>query len=226
MIGRDRTSARLRRPHALAIVRDVVEVVAIVAAGVWAFYVFVYENRIKPSIAQPEIDVTASLQRLSERRGLIAAGLHLKFHNIGTVKAHFLGVAVNVYGQRVAFTASPRPVERSGGTYYGYDAYYRLEQDGTVYSFGYITHLGNPATRQDTELDPGTTIENYRTFYVPVGRFDLLSVGIDVPYTKYDERTLPAHLAVGPSGDVRVVTSLSPRINQYNILPVTSLDVR
>ena len=37
----------------MAIVRDVVEVIAIVAAGIWAFYVFAYENRIKPSISNP-----------------------------------------------------------------------------------------------------------------------------------------------------------------------------
>jgi hypothetical protein len=43
------------------------DVVAIVAAGVWAFYVFAYENRIKPSLAGPEVNVVASMQRLNVR---------------------------------------------------------------------------------------------------------------------------------------------------------------
>jgi hypothetical protein len=50
-----------RRHGAIRIVRDVVEIAAIVAAGLWAFYVFVYENRIKPSFLPPELAVTASI---------------------------------------------------------------------------------------------------------------------------------------------------------------------
>jgi hypothetical protein len=52
---------RSRDPHAFAVVRDIVEVVAIVAAGIWAFYVFAYENRIKPSLADPNVDVSVHL---------------------------------------------------------------------------------------------------------------------------------------------------------------------
>src|ERR1700727_3009702 len=85
-----RKARNLRSVYAIAIVRDVVEVIAIVAAGIWAFYVFAYENRIKPSMASPEVDITSSIQRLSERNGLIAVGVRLELRNIGTVKAHFL----------------------------------------------------------------------------------------------------------------------------------------
>jgi hypothetical protein len=211
--------------HPTTILRDVVEVVAILAAGIWAFYVFAYENRIKPAMAKPDVDLTASIQRLSERNGLVAIGIHLRFQNIGTVKAHFLGVAVNVYGQRV-FVTKPHPASQKNLLQYDYHPFYGAARRETVYSSAYLTNLGNPSTGQDTELDPGTTIENYRTFYVPRGRFDLLTVGIDAPYTKYDDHTVPTHLVIGPRGDVRVVTKLTPQIEQYNITPVTSLDLR
>lgn len=174
------------------------EIVAIVAAGIWAFYVFAYENRIKPSLADPEVNVTASMQRLGERHGLIAVGIRLQLHNIGTVKAHFLGMALNVYGQRVA---EGRPQISSGGRLLQYDF------------SGYA-------------LDPGSTLENERTFYVPQGRFDLLSLGFDAPYTKFDDATIPTHLEITPQGAARVATTLSSRIEQFNIMPVTSLDVR
>jgi hypothetical protein len=212
-------------PHAIAIVRDVVEIVAIVAAGVWAFYVFAYENRIKPSLAGPEVNVVASMQRLGERHGLIAVGIRLQLHNIGTVRAHFLGMAVNVYGQRVI---AGRPQISSGGGLLQYDfsGYARTGPRVPVYSYAYITHLGDPSTGQDAALEPGSTLENDRTFYVPQGRFDLLSLGFDAPYTKFDDATIPTHLDVTPQGAARVVTTLSSRIDQFNIIPVTSLDVR
>ena len=40
------------RSHLLHLVRDVVEIVAIVLAGAWAFYVFIYENRIVPVVCR------------------------------------------------------------------------------------------------------------------------------------------------------------------------------
>lgn len=216
--GKRRSSGR----HAISIVRDIAEVTAIIVAGVWAFYVFAYENRIKPSLADPDVNVTASMHRLSERNGLIAVGLHLELHNVGTVKAHFLGMAVNVYGQRIE-PATPRLSNQNPRLQYDFHGFYRTGPLIPVYSWAYVTSLGNPATGQDSFLDPGSTIENDRMFYVPQGQFALLTLGIDAPYTKYDT-TIPTHLVV-KGGAAKVVTH-SPKVDRYSIEPVTSLDVR
>jgi hypothetical protein len=64
--------------------------------------------------------------------------------------------------------------------------------------------LDDPSTGQDTQLDPGSPLENDRIFYVPQGRFDLLTVGIDAPYTKFDDATIPSHLRVSSQGAARV----------------------
>jgi hypothetical protein len=216
---------RLRGPHAVATVRDVVEVVAILAAGIWAFYVFAYENRIKPAMADPDINVTASMQRLGARNGLIGVGLHLELRNVGTVRAHFLGLAVNVYGQRIV-PATSRVSSQQPGLRYTFARYYRAQPAVLLYSWAYVTNLGNRSTGQDTMLDPGTAINNDHTFYVPTGRYDLLTLGIDTPYTKFEDQVIPTHLSVTPQGAATVVTALSSKVNQYNIKPVASLDIR
>ncbi|MBV9333028.1 MAG: hypothetical protein JO146_03395 [Candidatus Eremiobacteraeota bacterium] len=171
---------RLRGPHAVATLRDVVEVLAIVAAGIWAFYVFAYENRIKPAMASPDVDVKASMTRLSERNGLVAVGLHLQMHNVSTVQARFLGLAVNVYGERILASRSP---QREGATTsrYNFRGFFRAQPRVPVYGYAYVTNLGNPSSTQGTNLDPGDTIENDYTFYVPKGRFDLLLLGVQFP---------------------------------------------
>ena len=212
------------RRHSVAVVRDIVEVTAIVIAGIWAFYIFAYENRIKPSMADPDVNVTASMQRLSERNGFIAVSLHLELHNVGTVRAHFLGMAVNVYGQQIS-AAKPLVSKRSPALPYEFEGFYRAGPLIPVYSWAYVTSLGNPATKQDSFLDPGSTIENDRTFYVPQGKFALLTLGIDAPYTKYENATIPTHLEV-THGAAKVVTIHSPNVDRYSIEPVTSLDVR
>ncbi len=113
------------RRHSVAVVRDIVEVTAIVVAGIWAFYIFAYENRIKPSMADPDVNVTASMQRLSERNGFIAVGLHLELHNVGTVRAHFLGMAVNVYGQRISPAKPARFQTKPGACRTSFEGFYR-----------------------------------------------------------------------------------------------------
>lgn len=213
----------LRKTHTIAVVRDAIEILAIVAAGIWAFYVFAYENRIKPSMADPDINVSASMQRLSTHNGFIAVSLHLQLRNVSTVRAHLLGLAVNVYGQRIVAT-TPTPSEHPG-TRYEFKGFYRSSPAVPVYSWAYVTQLGDPSSTQDAVLDPGSSIENERTFYVPQHRFDLLSLGIDAPYTKF-ERTIRTHLVVTEQGSSRVVPGSFSGVNQYNIKPVTSLDIR
>ena len=209
--------------HTVAVVRDIAEVTAILIAGIWAFYVFAYENRIKPSMADPDVNVTASMQRLSERNGFIAVSFRLELHNVGTVRAHFLGMAVNVYGQRIT-PAKPR-ISKNPGLAYDFHGFYNAGPLIPVYSWAFVTSLGNPATGTDSFLDPGSTLENDRTFYVPQGQFALLTLGIDAPYTKYENATIPTHLEV-TQGAARVVTIHSAKVDRYSVEPVTSLDVR
>jgi hypothetical protein len=176
-------------------------------------------------MANADVNVTASIQRLSDRNGMVGVGVHLQLQNTGTVKVHFMGVAVNVFGQRVVARGSHAGPEVHP-LRYEFSGFYHAQPRVTVFSYAYLTHLGDPASQQDTELDPGTTIENFRAFYVPKGRFDLLTVGVDAPYTKYDDQTIPTQLVVSPQGSARIVTTLTPKVEQYNITPVSSLDVR
>lgn len=209
---------------AISTIRDIVEIVAIIAAGCWAFYVFVYENRIKPSFATPDINVTATMQQLSTRNGLTAVRLSVTLHNVGTVTARLLALVVNVNGQRVVAEIR-RPHNSNLGIDYDSSNYFRLGAPIAVYTWAYLTRQGDPSSQHGTELDPGGSIENDRIFYVPRGRFDLLTLGIDAPYTKYDE-TIPTSLVFQANGGVKAVTAASADMNQFNIRTVTSLDIR
>jgi hypothetical protein len=212
-----------RDPHAFAVVRDIVEVIAIVAAGIWAFYVFAYENRIKPSLADPNVDVSASMRKLSEHNGLIGVGLDVQFHNVGTVRAHFLGLAVNVYGQRIVGSASKK-APKPGRLEYEYAGFYRAAPPVPVYSIAFITQLGDSKSFKDMLLDPGSTAKYERTFYVPQGQFDLLTLGIDAPYTKFEAVTVPSRLDVNAQGKANILTP--PGVWQFKATPVTALDIR
>jgi hypothetical protein len=210
------------REGAVAVVRDIVEIVAIVTAGIWAFYIFAYENRIKPSWATPEVNFAATMQRIGSHNGLTAVRLHQEMQNIGTVPAYFLGLAVNVYGERV--TKPPRRNQPPlPGTNYKYGAYFLRSAADPVYSQAYVTRLGDPSSTQTTELDPGDKLANDYTFYVPVGRYDLLTIEINGIFTKFPDAVIPTRLVRSGGGAVTLVTADTSRTTQYDTNPVTTL---
>ena len=58
-----------------ATIRHVVEAVAIVGAALWAFYVFVYQERIKPASATPPQDFISDLKlQLRNLRSFVRKG--------------------------------------------------------------------------------------------------------------------------------------------------------
>ena len=80
--------------------RHLVEIVALIIAAAWGFYVFVYQERIKPSYEQPvlEFSVAVSHQPLHGDKELVSVMMPAK--NIGPVPLQLDAVVVNIYGVR------------------------------------------------------------------------------------------------------------------------------
>ena len=193
-----------RESHAIRITRDVVEIVAILAAGFWAFYVFIYENRIKPSFTDPQVAVSATLQKTSQHAGADGILLKTELRNVGVVPFYLVGYAVTVLGARVTLSTHPMPPTRSSRSETT-DTYFRQSKFVPVYGSGYITSLGNPSSTRELELQPGGNGVQESIFFVPAGRFDFLTVHLNACFSKYAGRTVPARLEFHSDG-VAVVT--------------------
>jgi hypothetical protein len=189
------------RSHAVHIVRDIVEIVALVLAGCWAFYVFVYENRIKPAYTNIQTEVSATLQKTSQRDGATGVLLKTSFRNSGTVDLYFVGYAVTVMGSKMTLT--PRPTN-DPGVRDSLHTYFLLSKRVPVYGFGFITSLGDPKSGHRIELEPGGGIAQEHTFFIPTHRYDLLTVHVSACLAKSEARLLPAKLARGIEGATEV----------------------
>jgi hypothetical protein len=194
-----------QRSHTIAIARDVVEILAILAAGVWAFYVFAYENRIKPSLGNPQVEFSTTMTKVAERNGTIAVSLDTEMRNVGQVPAHFIGYAIWVFGVKATRLPQPRRARGSPGTLSLPDAFYREGHRTAIYGFGYVTSLGDPATSADLLLDPGDVNRSQDVILVPAGKFDILEAYIHARYTKYDNKVVPTKLALDRFGYPRFV---------------------
>lgn len=78
---------RRERNEPLATLPDAVEIIAIVAAGLWALYVFAYEQRLKPASEPPSLRLTGSLHKLGTHNGLIQLAIKATISNNGSTVA-------------------------------------------------------------------------------------------------------------------------------------------
>jgi hypothetical protein len=80
-------------------VRLIVEVVAIVAAGIWALYTFVYEQQIKPLSEAPSFSLPTIVEQGSTVNSVAFLTIHKRLQNTGNVPVDIAAEALSVYGE-------------------------------------------------------------------------------------------------------------------------------
>jgi hypothetical protein len=80
--------------------RHLIEIVALIAAAVWAIYVFIYQERIKPASEPPELQTSLTVRHETVSRGAEFVKVDFDMKNIGHVPAVVDGLVINVYGTR------------------------------------------------------------------------------------------------------------------------------
>jgi hypothetical protein len=170
------------RRFSLGKVRDGVEIVAIVAAGFWAFFTFVYEDRIKPANAQPEPIYDCTLTRLGERDALIAVRSHVLIKNAGTTNLTVYGFAESVVGLNVRATRGATATAMAGRTDFESRTDFREETQRPVFAMAFLTKLADTRARSSFDLTPGQSFPIDRIFYVAAHRYDELQVHLSVRF--------------------------------------------
>lgn len=97
-------------PSAGENLRTAVEVVAIVAAGIWALYTFVYEQRIKPLSEAPSFSVPTTVDQGPTVDGVAFLTIHKRLDNTGNVGVDIAAEAFSVYGEKLDAHAGVRRV--------------------------------------------------------------------------------------------------------------------
>lgn len=82
-------------------IRTAVEIVAIVAAGLWALYTFVYEQRIKPLAEAPEFSLPTVVNQGPTINGVAFLTIHKRVENTGNVGVDIAAESLSVYGEKV-----------------------------------------------------------------------------------------------------------------------------
>ncbi len=82
-------------------IRTAVEIIAIVAAGLWALYTFVYEQRIKPLAEAPEFSLPTIVDQGPTIDGVAFLTIHKRLENTGNVPVDIAAESLTVFGEKI-----------------------------------------------------------------------------------------------------------------------------
>ena len=88
--------------------RHLIEIVALIIAAVWGFYVFVYQERIKPAAEPVNLDFAIHVEHQNLMHGKELVTIQPTWHNGGAVQAQMDGFLLDVYG--ITYGPGPKTI--------------------------------------------------------------------------------------------------------------------
>jgi hypothetical protein len=160
-----------------ATLRHVVEAVAIVLAGVWAFYTFVYTEKIKPAGEPAALSVTISVKSLGRSSTRDDFGYALTFSNTGKTVLDVAADGYNIWGER--YGARPVLWKRDGPNRHEYSNDLPIVSRRLITAFAELRAkaVGGRALSH-IEIEPGSTETIAGVFAVPRGAYDVIQAQV------------------------------------------------
>ncbi len=78
-----------------------VQVIAIISAGIWALYTFIFKSYIEPAQIPPQISLTSKIEKIGAIQNLIAVKITFTLINHGASRVKILSSWYNIYGVKV-----------------------------------------------------------------------------------------------------------------------------
>jgi len=162
-----------------------VEVVAIVLAGIWGFYQFIYEDKIKPFSETPSLTVTLKLEKLGSHGPWQAFRGTETVVNDSRIRVSILARTINIYGIDVVEKPKVGAFALDAGTW-NVNQSYRIDHPVLMQSHA-VFFSGN-ARGMDGRwwLQPGDTSTRSAIYFVKIGRYDVIRYDANYQFSKFD----------------------------------------
>ncbi|HZZ65968.1 MAG TPA: hypothetical protein VFE17_10745 [Candidatus Baltobacteraceae bacterium] len=162
-------------------VRHIVEIVAIIAAGVWAFYTFIYEERIKPAHEPLSANESISLTRVGRLGNLDVIAVAIVIKNVGKTEFDTVALAYDVTGFRFS-QSKPYARETASEREFGDSAQPTAPHLLLSHVSFYAAAVNGPLGLHNI-IDPGGESDYTIFLGIPHGRYGLLKAHFQyLPY--------------------------------------------
>lgn len=202
-----------RGPYEVRIVEDrwatfrhIVEAVAILAAGIWAFYTFIYQEKIKPANEPAAVNLSIVVSSLGHDSDRDYISFAYVLRNTGKTEIDIAADAYNVWGERYGPQSIVR--RRMQPALRSYDANLPVVSRRLVASRVELRALavgGNP--NMHMIIEPGASETVARVFAVPRRAYDLVHAQVFVVPVK---TTMTARVPVAVVDEPTGGYSLNP----------------
>jgi hypothetical protein len=169
------------------VVRDVVQVVALTAAAVWAVYTFWYQASFLPANEVPNVVLSSTLEIVGERDGFVALKAHLRAQNPGKARVRIISESINLVGSRF----SPVPSAPLGPA--------ALPQGRQSWALGsgvdaagsalLASQVDTPSSPSNLSLEPNEILERTHVFRVSKQDWDVATLTY---YAVFNSQRQPA----------------------------------
>jgi hypothetical protein len=183
-----------------ATLRHIVEAVAILAAGIWAFYTFIYQEKIKPANEPAAMNLNIAVSSLGHDSARDYLSLALVFRNTGKTEIDIAADAYNIWGER--YGSEPLVRRRLQPTSRSYDANIPVVSRRLIASFVELREFAVGGKRgQHMIIEPGASETITRVFAVPRRAYDLIRAqSFAVPVKTSNSAHVPVAVVEGPAG--------------------------
>jgi hypothetical protein len=201
--------AAKERRFRLKDLRHGAEIVAILGAGIWAFYTFIYVERIKPLGQEPILDVSVAADTTRTSSGFDFVTIHLKYKDSGTWNMAVVAEGIDVYGESVQ--RDRRGAQSSTPTGYLYEPGLRL-RDASLIQAWVSRFRGAALASQASQflMLPGQEFDEERTVVVRHQEFPALRIQYYAYFSKSPVTTpIRIDMTRGPDGSVSLTAKTS-----------------
>jgi len=193
---------------------SIVQTIAIMVAGIWGVYTFIYQAKIAPSLAPPTLSVTSTLEKAGQKGNLIAIHSTVTRTNVGQARVRLLGITYNLIGIKEHFGSSA--VSNSEFTtrvassssvleprYYG-----KPDKREVILRVGNLFEGATNLPAYPAELNPGESISRDMVFYADQAMFDSLRFQVRLLYEKISDEPIP--LVFNVDGEGMIIAEKAP----------------
>jgi|UPI0003496E62 hypothetical protein len=209
---------RTRRRLGLEGANTLVQTLAILGAGAWGVYTFVYEARIKPGLAPPSVSVKTDLARVGERGDRVAIRSTVTRTNVGQAGVRVLGLTYTVVGLRTRFSepgaqgeaeraerAAAFRASLSGTASVDSARDYRRENGAPILRQGLLFSGATALPSEPSELNPGESVSRDVIVYADRKAFDAVRFEVRLAYAREDDPPVRLRFEEGADGGLATV---------------------
>lgn len=208
---------------------NVVQSVALIGAGIWAVYIFIYQSEIAPSLAPPTVTLSSTLEKTGHRGDMTAIRCTLTRANGGQSAVRVEALTYNAIGIKEHFlpsgAANPRFHQRHpDGDTVNLARYYAEPERQEVILKTARLFAGAAGDGALSELNPGESVTRDILFYADRSQFDRIRLKVRLVYTKASVPGVPLVLETDQEGMLNAVASPGCQKPGKRCAPIYSVD--